>query len=377
MSLSYSFHLSNKQHAITTASKLNGVSKHNLRAYKQRADDKSFIEVLSGSRLSISEDVKRIYHEEFDQAVADYNAKQKRSDRQISDYLKHVSDSRADIAAEIIIQVGDMNFWKDKPIEQKKKMSYIFRDQLRYLQQLLPDFKIASAVIHYEEQGESPHMHIVGVPVASGYTKGMEKQVAKTKVFTRESLTQLQDLMRQRVERGIEMNPDVFNTEKLKEKEQGRNKDIPKKSLNEFYALQKSLSELHISILNEENRLNEVQNVLKQKNAEIDDLRSLKSVLNAKVTRLQKNLVGLAADIKNLPAFIQEYQNKLCKPTLETLSTLNSSQDSFTGNVSSSQNSSFANRCIENFIEKKEQQDKPKEKPKKAKHRMLEDDYEL
>ena len=129
--------------------------------------------------------------------------------------------------------------------------------------------------------------------------------------------------------------------------------------------------------MNEENRLNEVQNVLKQKNAEIDDLRSLKSVLNAEVTRLQKNLVGLAADIKNLPAFIQEYQNKLCKPTLETLSTLNSSQDSFTGNVSSSQNSSFANRCIENFIEKKEQQDKPKEKPKKAKHRMLEDDYEL
>lgn len=377
MSLSYSFHLSNKQHAITTVSKLSGVSKHNLRTYKQRADDKSFIEVLSGSRLSISEDVKRIYHEEFDQALENYNEKQKRSDRKISDYLKHVSDSRADIAAEIIIQVGDMNFWKDKPIDQKKKMSYIFQDQLRYLQQLLPDFKIASAVIHYEEQGESPHMHIVGVPVASGYTKGMEKQVAKTKVFTQKSLTQLQDLMRQRAHRGIEMNPDIFNAEKLKEKEQGRNKDIPKKSLNEFYSLQKSLSELHISILNEENRLNEVQNVLKQKNAEIDDLKSLKSVLNAEVTRLQKNLVGLAADIKNLPAFIQEYQNKLCKPTLETLSTLNSSQDSFTGNVSSSQNSSFANRYIENFIEKKEQQDKPKEKPKKAKHRMLEDDYEL
>lgn len=375
MSLSYSFHLSNKQHAVNNVSKLNGVSKHNLRSYKQRNTDRSFVEIILGSHLSILEDVKRIYHEEFDQALKNYNLKQKRTDRKINDYLKHVSDSRTDIAAEIIIQVGDMNFWKGKPIEQKRKMSYIFRDQLLYLQRILPEFKIASAVIHYEEQGESPHMHIVGVPVATDYTKGMEKQVAKTKIFTRQSLSQLQVDMRQRAEKGIQMNPDVFDDEKLKEKEKGRNKDIPKESLNAFYSLkdktadlsmkisqlenykkqlsndilkaqndledlaadelgvQISISEAQNDVLSKKRALNALMDEIGNKNAEIEKLRLLKADLMSiisecyeKYTELKQkyqakkdDLSALVADIKDLPAFIREYQDKFKQVTCDEL----------------------------------------------------------
>ncbi|WP_022761298.1 MULTISPECIES: RhuM family protein [unclassified Butyrivibrio] len=39
--------------------------------------------------------------------------------------------------------------------------------------------RIASAVTHLDE--DSPHMHVVGVPVATGYKRGLSKQVAKTK----------------------------------------------------------------------------------------------------------------------------------------------------------------------------------------------------
>jgi uncharacterized coiled-coil DUF342 family protein len=232
MAVSYSFHISSKSHAVTNTGKVGQVSKHNLREYKSASYDKSQIEVLVGSSDNLLNDIKRVYHQEFDEALEQYNQKQKRADRKIDDYLTHVSDSRSDVAVEVIIQLGDKDFWKDKDQTQQKSMTHIFKDQLKALGEYCPDFKVASAVIHYDES--SPHMHVVGVPVARGYEKGMETQCAKTKVFTKESLTFLQDKMRERAEIGM----DMFYNISLKSKEKGRNKDIPKHSLDEYYKLQ-------------------------------------------------------------------------------------------------------------------------------------------
>lgn len=236
MAFSYSFHLSSKSHAVNTIGKVTQVSRHNLREYESKDYDKSQIEILRGSDSSILDDVKQIYHDEFDEALERYN-EGKRPDRKIDDYLGHVSDSRSDVACELIIQVGDKDFWEDKTMDEKKQMSYIFKDQLRSLEKLVPEMKIASAVVHYDES--SPHMHVVGVPVADGYKKGLSKQVAKTKVFTSERLSILQDEMRKRAERGMELdiNKNIFGGVELKPKEKGRNKDIPKQSLDEYYAL--------------------------------------------------------------------------------------------------------------------------------------------
>ena len=181
MAFSYSFHMSAKSHAVNTSGKVAQVSRHNLREYESAAYDRSQIEIIAGSDKSILDTVKDIYHAEFDAALERYNAG-KRSDRQIDDYLEHVSKSRSDVAAEIIIQVGDSDFWKDKSDLERRQMSYIYRDQLRALEKLVPEFKVASAVIHYDES--SPHMHVVGVPVADGYKKGLERKIKKTKVFS-------------------------------------------------------------------------------------------------------------------------------------------------------------------------------------------------
>lgn len=62
-------------------------------------------------------------------------------------------------------------------------------------------------------------MHVIGIPVADGYEKGLSKQVAKTKIFTKERLSYLQDKMRENMEKGMELNRDVFGDLKLKEKE--------------------------------------------------------------------------------------------------------------------------------------------------------------
>ena len=236
MTVSYSFHLSSKSHAVTNINKINQVGKHNLREYKSDTYNRDEIKQLVGSE-SMLQDVKAVYHREFDDAVEHYNSLQKRSDRQINDYLEHVSESRADAAAEIIVQIGDQEFWKDCSKEaMQQAMTLIFKDQLTALSQYCPDFKVANAVIHYDEK--SPHMHVVGVPVGRGYERGMECQVAKTKVFTKASLEFLQDKMRERAEIGMRMNEEVFKDVELKEKEIGRNKDIPKRSLDEYYKIE-------------------------------------------------------------------------------------------------------------------------------------------
>ena len=73
-------------------------------------------------------------------------------------------------------------------------MTEVYKDQIYKLMEVVPDFKVANAVVHYDET--SPHMHLVGIPVKDGYKNGMKKQVAKSKIFTKESLKTLQDKMR-------------------------------------------------------------------------------------------------------------------------------------------------------------------------------------
>lgn len=222
--LSYSLHLSSKKNAVSSAQTLGRVSRHNLRDYEKLKEgyDRDQISVLIGSG-SILEDVKAIYHEEFDKVLAEYNENQKPY-RQIEDYFQHVSDSRSDVAAEMIVQVGTHEFWESHEVDQNK-MDEVMKAQIKALQEQMPGFKIASAVVHYDEA--SPHMHVVGVPVAEGYTHGLRKQVAKTKVFTKESLKDLQETMHKAIQKQLdELYPEI--DAEIKRSEKGRNEDLIK-----------------------------------------------------------------------------------------------------------------------------------------------------
>lgn len=305
MSFSYSLHLSNKGNAITSTSKLAGVSRHNLRQYKSANYDKDLIEILRGSPESILNDVREKYQEEFTAALVKYN-EGKRADRQIFDYLKHVSDKKqTDVACEIILQIGDQEFWSDKTQEERREMSEIIKLQLSDLEELVPDFKICSAVIHYDEK--SPHAHIVGVPVHEGYKKGLEKQVSKTKVFTPESLEMLQEKMRERVKEHMK-GRELFKGMELKEKEKGRNKDIPKKYLGEFYQkeaeakeqLQSTKSELdnqRAELWQNEYKLEQLHNNIEYQLQEQDTLeRNLQSVCE-EIGSTKEQLEGITQEL--------------------------------------------------------------------------------
>ena len=336
--LSYSFHLSTKSHSVSTTGKVLQVSRHNLRDYVSSQYNRDLIHILRGSEISILDDVKRVYHEEFDTALEEYN-KGKRSDRIIKDYLKHVSDSRGDVACEIIIQVGDREYWEN--VRQKgwsvekirQQMTPIFQSQIEELEKLVPELKIASVVAHYDES--SPHMHVVGVPVATGYKKGLSKQVAKTKVFTPERLSILQDRMREAAHADIERNHSVMFWESwdsrwnidLNGKKPGRNKDIPKTSLDEYYRVKKKTENLKLEAVEAQR---DVEGIEKEKTALEDDisrLRAAQSLLKQEIDDAQKIIDSIEKEretlqrerkeIQGLKDSIDEYTEQLSETNAE------------------------------------------------------------
>lgn len=334
MALSYSFHLSNKSHAVSNTSKLNGVCKHNERRYKSsRSYDKENIKVMySRTNENLYKDVQQVYHDEFDEALKEFNQKQNRDDRKIKDYLKHVSDSKSnDVAAEIIIQIGDQDFWKDRSMEFKKSMIPCFQEQLDRLRKLCPDFKIASAIVHLDEK--SPHMHVVGVPVAEGYKRGLSKRCSKTKVFTQKSLEKLQEAMRQDI-----TLPDCVKEvdSTLKKRSEGRNRDLTKKELTELNEekkdLQNSIKLLEYSKKEETEIINNLIEEEKKLADRIRYLRGDKSKSNwgsrlsdgtfiraDTVVDVQKRIEKLQNEEKELQNSIQNLKNEYSEHDLKAM----------------------------------------------------------
>lgn len=231
--------------AIQNAQQLSKVCNHNLRNYD---NERELINVIYGT-YDLENDVKNTYLIEFEVARLEYNSKQTRKDRLKGNYFEEVSnDGKKDLACEIIIELGDMNFWQDKEYEYRHKMIEVYQEQLLDLQKIVPAFKLSNAVIHFDES--SPHMHIVGVPVKEKNKTGMKKQVGKSTVFTKESLTVIQDKMRECCIKSFNRVYEQGAT--LKQKKKGRNQDFKSKDMAGYSELKKE-QEKNVKRLKEAN----------------------------------------------------------------------------------------------------------------------------
>ena len=123
-----------------------------------------------------------------------------------------------------------MDFCNGKNDEYRLKMIDVFKEQVEDLQKIVPAFKVANATSHFDEI--SPHIHIVGVPVSDDNKRGMKKQVAKSKIFTKKSLTELQDKMRNCCIKSF--NKVYEQNYQLKQKKKGRNQDINVKDMGDY-----------------------------------------------------------------------------------------------------------------------------------------------
>lgn len=82
---------------------------HNRRnpkyADKQKHIDKSR---KDDNIIFVDRNIKEVYEELFSESVAEYNAKQKRSDRKINNYYQKIKDDKKkNVCYECIVQIGD------------------------------------------------------------------------------------------------------------------------------------------------------------------------------------------------------------------------------------------------------------------------------
>ena len=279
--------------AIQNAKDLSDVNKHNLRDYDNQRE---LIRTLYGTN-DIVNDVKKVYLDEFEGARLEYNNKQTREDRKIKDYFKKVCDSQNDIACEIIIELGDMDFWNDKDKEYRLKMIDVYNEQIKDLIKIVPTFKIANATIHFDET--SPHMHIVGVPVVENCTRGMKKQVGKSQVFTKTSLTEIQDKMRNACIKSYNKFYEVDS--RLKEKQKGRNQDINVNEMGSYRKIKKQL----------EQKEQKLEKANKQTKKLDTDSANINEILdNLKPTLINKNnMVISSEDVQKIKKFTKDVKD--------------------------------------------------------------------
>ena len=253
---------------IQNAKQLSKVNKHNLRDYDNNKDD---ICVIYGTE-NLYQDVIDLYNYEFDEARIEYNAKQTREDRKIEDYFKHISqDKQKDLACEFIIELGDIDFWNDKDMQYRQGMIQVYKEQVQDLMKIVPEFKIANAVIHFDEV--SPHMHLVGVPIKDDYKRGMRKQPAKSKVFTKESLTKIQDKMRNACIKSYNKFYDVDS--RLKAKQKGRNQDINVKDMGSYREIKRKLEQERKKLENANKQTKKIDNSSKDIVELLDNLKPM------------------------------------------------------------------------------------------------------
>lgn len=268
--------------AIQNIRQLSKVDRHNYRKYD---NNQELIEIVRGTSFQLK-DVKELYLNEFEESRLEYNSKQSRPSRMINNYFENVfNNEKKDLACEIILELGDKEYWDTKDKDFKKKMSEVYKKQVDDLEMLVPNFKVASAIIHYDKT--SPHLHIVGVPIKYKNKNGMEKQVGKSDVFTKESLIRLQDKMRTLC---IQEFNQVYSLDStLKSKQKGRNRDIHVSDMDNYIELKKQIEKNNKAL----KEANKKSLELKQDSKDIKD-----KIDKLKVSKLNKDNYILSKDDK-------------------------------------------------------------------------------
>lgn len=128
-----------------------------------------------------NEDIRAVYHELFDDALARYNEKQTRKDRVIDDYYEKIRTGKQEkLFEELIVQIGnkdDMN----ASSENGQFAKQILDEYMQSFQQRNPTLRVFSAHLHMDEA--TPHLHIDFIPFTTGSKRGLETRVSLKKAL--------------------------------------------------------------------------------------------------------------------------------------------------------------------------------------------------
>ena len=150
-----------------------GSVNHNSRKFKA--------ENVDGSRTHLNidycnENIKKVYHELFDEALERYNYKQTRADRRIENYYEKIRNSKQEKPFhELILQIGDKENMSAES-ENGQLARQILDEYYRGFQERNPNLKVFSAHLHMDEA--TPHLHIDFVPFTTGSKRGLDTRVS-------------------------------------------------------------------------------------------------------------------------------------------------------------------------------------------------------
>ena len=150
-----------------------GSVNHNSRKFKA--------ENVDGSRTHLNidycnENIKKVYHELFDEALKRYNEKQTRADRRIENYYEKIRNSKQEKPFhELILQIGDKENMSAES-ENGQLSRQILDEYYRSFQERNPQLKVFSAHLHMDEA--TPHLHIDFVPFTTGSKRGLDTRVS-------------------------------------------------------------------------------------------------------------------------------------------------------------------------------------------------------
>lgn len=121
----------------------------------------------------VDKDIRKAYKEIFGSSVERYNARQSREDRKIEDYYEKIAKSKngENLFYEDVLQWGKMEDFENNP-ELREKAKEALLLYAESFESRNPNLKVIGAYIHMDEA--SPHLHLDYIPVAHGYSRGMD-----------------------------------------------------------------------------------------------------------------------------------------------------------------------------------------------------------
>ena len=161
-----------------------GVVAHNRRTY--------FAENVDPTRTHLNVEycytpIEEAYHQLFDAALAEFNAKQKRKDRCIENYYEKILDGKQEKPFyEVILQVGnkdDMGTAGENAELAKTILDKFYRSFL----ERNPQLHVYSAHLHMDEA--TPHLHIDFIPFTTGSKRGLSTRVSLKQALADQGIT--------------------------------------------------------------------------------------------------------------------------------------------------------------------------------------------
>ena len=236
-----------------------------------------------------NEDIRTVYHELFDDALARYNEKQTRKDRAIDDYYEKIRTGKQEkLFEELIIQIGnkdDMN----ASSESGQLARQMLDEYMQSFQQRNPTLRVFSAHLHMDEA--TPHLHIDFIPFMTGSKRGLETRVSLKKAL--EALgfaggTKSHTELNQWIESEKQALASIMARHDIEWEQKGTHEE-------------------HLSVLDykKQERSKEVAALENQ----IDTLQEQTSVAATALSEKQEQLDDIAPILKNTEKFVRKYDD--------------------------------------------------------------------